>query len=1515
MRTIFSVEEEEEGMTATRDPPPAPGQKRRKTLRRHFNFKPCDTHRQMAQHGAATEDELFSILDRLERQEREVKAVERLVKPCRRIGARKRQALQRQFAFTPQQEAEQMQQRGVQDTDSLYVELDLESRRARQLEQRAQKRRREEQQRGGADEDQGQGQEDSVAEPAAAAAPSVLEPEQELPAPPPPRVPREHQEGLIVEKTQSREALGKRVTELIGTVVTGMDAAALHAEYNEMKVTIIGGKEVDESSVPHIAQLVSTTGDLQATPMFGRLKEKLLESLEAGQQYQIGVTAYALFCDPSKATLFTRFVNAGRFQQVQGGRNEAGTSEADDLLKEGLRRIDIQCDLAGRSEGNPSGIRFVGYYAVRVVAVRYQPTVGRRYLTLPRPLREQLARAGGLNVRNAGSGCFYAAVAACLCANGCSPDACKLVTSGHGGPPCTRDQFAAFERDNNLSLNVWAVESDAGRAGPVSPQLYYGTRHFPVDVTPPETRFVNLLLIKKRVQQQPSGCVEVQGHYACVPDFARFLGPTIRSDRHKVPCCHVCCKVFPGRPAARSSGPSPYELHIRDNYSLCRPLLACRPVADGGAFHQQQQHTAHDMMMPSEAHKSFSFKNHKNTLALPFCVVADIEALLVVPDEAKTGGSKQKQQKQQQQVLHQHQPFAAGISFLDRHMPDNSHMATITSRDPLTLVGKTMDMILRFAQHASAVVRNAPFKNEIHWTPGDFDAHRRATACAYCERGFGEGEAAKCADHDHLTGRYRCAACRACNRKVNFSGFRLPVFMHNLRGYDGHHIFANMHAWAVSRSAKISVLAQSSEKYQCIRLVVPGAGAGASGSVTIEFKDSYSFLQDSLDRLVGAMKASGRPLPRTARFLKERYGVEDPATCAALTSKGAMPYEWLDCFEKLSCCELPPREAFASRLRGSTSGSAAEYEHAQRCWAAFGCRTMMDYVRAYLELDVLLLSDLFEDYRDQTLGAFGLDPARYVSMPGLSLDCALRVTGASLELLTCAKMHAMIEGAMRGGVSMVSKRHSVANHPGLATYDPAKPHVWIKQVDANSLYPWAMKQPLPVGGFRWVEDLGRFATPDGSRCPVRSAHQYCEGVLAHLSQHPGTGMFLEVDLHYPPALHDSHSDLPLAPEHLVITEADLSDYNRACLAALSGKDRYRERKLVPNLRDKERYTVHHEALRLYMRLGLVVTRVHRIIEFKQAPWMRPYIEYCESKRSAAGTEYDATYWKNAMNVVYGKLMENVRKRVRVKVLTTPAAGDRRAAMQLDRVLSDTANMKEVTIHHKDLVTVICNGKSRAMLNTPIAVGVAVLDLAKVHMYEHWYDVYKARYGAAARLLCTDTDSLTVEVSTHDLDADFQRPGFRERLDFSNYPRDHPLHDASGARVPGLFKDETKGTPIYEFVGLCAKMYALRMQPTGEEEGGSGCCVVTKSKGISKRSVHWGMYVDALRDRQAQCITQTHLRSSKHVVQTRECRMRGPSPLDTKRFVLHDGLDSVALGHHATTHTSSVKGVEAPEAAA
>ena len=271
------------------------------------------------------------------------------------------------------------------------------------------------------------------------------------------------------------------------------------------------------------------------------------------------------------------------------------------------------------------------------------------------------------------------------------------------------------------------------------------------------------------------------------------------------------------------------------------------------------------------------------------------------------------------------------------------------------------------------------------------------------------------------------------------------------------------------------------------------------------FVDSYAFLSSSLGQLVANTPKANLSITRS--YIEQ-------AKFNLITRKGVFPYEYMDSFDRFEETQLPPKENFYSSLTDE-SISDSDYQHAQEVWTTFNCRTIGDYHDLYLQTDVLLVADVFENFRRTALSTYKLDPAHYYTLPGYSWDCLLKCTNIELEQITEANMYLFIEKGLRGGISMVSHRHAIANNRYMQNFDPSQPDSYLMYLDSNNLYGWAMSQPMPVGGFQWVNYTDQIL-----ETPADADH----------------GFILEVDLDYPTSLHVEHNDYPLAPEKMKVTK-------------------------------------------------------------------------------------------------------------------------------------------------------------------------------------------------------------------------------------------------------------------------------------------------------------------------------------------------------------------------------------------
>ena len=310
-----------------------------------------------------------------------------------------------------------------------------------------------------------------------------------------------------------------------------------------------------------------------------------------------------------------------------------------------------------------------------------------------------------------------------------------------------------------------------------------------------------------------------------------------------------------------------------------------------------------------------------------------------------------------------------------------------------------------------------------------------------------------------------------------------------------------------------------------------------------------------------------------------------------MKEKGVYPNDYMDSFSKFNDTQLSRREDFYSLLTDEDI-SDDDHSHAQDVWNTFQMKNLGEYHDLYLKSDIVLLADVFENFRKTCLTYYGLDPPHYVSSPGLAWDAMLRMTKMNLDLITDIDMQLFIEKGMRGGISYIGHRRAEANNKYVKDYNPKIESSYIMYLDANNLYGGAMRKPLPYGGFKWVEER-------------RSISEWLEYINNKVE---GIGRIYEVDLEYPDELNHLHNDYPCAAEKIKVTDEMLSDYCKEI------KEKFKissgnVHKLIPTLNDKEKYVLHEEDLKLYLRLGLKLKGVHRVLQFSEKPWLKEYIDF------------------------------------------------------------------------------------------------------------------------------------------------------------------------------------------------------------------------------------------------------------------------------------------------------------------
>lgn len=1067
-------------------------------------------------------------------------------------------------------------------------------------------------------------------------------------------------------------------------------------------------------------------------------------------------------------------------------------------------------DKIEETETRGSNFKLFDITELYVQASSFEPLAGASYIELPSFLQHKKAI---VSVQNENELCFMYAVLSALYPEG--QNAHRPQKYNHLRDrlnfdgiqfPVKLSDITKFEKLNsNISIHVYMYDRDCCKVYPVRLSKDHKENH------------IHLLLLTEDCGTTEDGNSITKTHYCWIKKFGRLMGRQSSSNTRQKIYCDRCFNYFTTRKA------------IDEHYVDCRKQNECV------------------IEMPSTMENGIQFNNYQNQLMVPFIIYADIESLLKEPSEQFCNGVKT-------QAFQQHEAYSIGYYF--KHFYDDSKSYYKSNR--------SVDCIDWFVSELR-LIANEVFEIFEHPKPminspdeQTFDLEKQ---CHICGEEY-DGDDKRVRDHSHISGEYRGSAHYECNLQYQESRF-VPVVFHNLSHYDAHFIVSKL---ASCDEGNMSALALNDELYISFTKIFTcddnidnnnnnnnndnNNNNGKSKKkkrkskfIKFRFIDSFRFMPSSLDYLASLVSSEKKKITHM------EMGNYNENQIKLLEKKGVFCYDYIDSWSKLDDYSLPNKNSFYSKLQESHI-SDEDYEHACLVWDAFDIKSLGEYSDLYMQTDILLLADVFENFRRTCHEIYGLDPAHYMTAPSLSFDAMLKYTKIDIELLTDVDMLLFVERGIRGGISQCSRRYARANNKYLSSgYDPNRKSNYLMYLDANNLYGHSMSQYLPLNGFKWCED------------------EFTEELILKIADDSNTGYIFEVDLEYPANLHNLHSDYPFCPENRLVSESS------------------KQSKLLLTLHDKNRYVVHYKMLKLILQQGLKLKKIHKVLQFEQSPWLKPYIELNTELRMRATNDFDKNFFKLMVNAIFGKTMENVRSRVDIR-LKSHWEGRYGA-----RKLIVLPNFKRWTAFNENFVAVHMN-QTNILMNKPITVGMAVLDISKELMYDFFYNFLKPKYGENVELMYTDTDSFILNVQTDcfytDMKADIDT-----QYDTSDYAEDNPYGiPRKNKKKPGYFKDELNGQIMTDFVGLRSKMYAFKCDGNNIE--------TKKAKGVKKyvlkNNIQFSDYLNSIMRKSVLIRAQNTFRSKKHCMFSIRQEKIALSPNDDKRYVFEDNITTLPWGH-------------------
>lgn len=1047
-----------------------------------------------------------------------------------------------------------------------------------------------------------------------------------------------------------------------------------------------------------------------------------------------------------------------------------------------------------------SGWSLEGIVSLEINVNKFNPLRAAEYIPLPKSISQ---RGGILNIHNNDQYCFAYSVCAAVRNPtgrpdrvGSYPDFNTVFDFSTVNFPTSLKSIPSFERQNNLSINVYGLEKVFlnGR------QNYeiVGPLHFTQNK---RALHINLLLLHDE---------KGSTHYCLITNLSRLVSRQITRSHHTKYFCDGCLQFFPSEEALST--------HSRDD---CDHIKLIMPKTD---------YTL-DKIGRSVPQNKLKFCNYQNQLKAPFVVYCDFECLLKKIDGVENPTTESFTLK-----TYEHIPFSFSYAIICSFNQSLSKFEIYTGLDaPEKFVSKLeQDLTEIYFNYLKPITPMHPL------TPQQAEGFRKASNCHICGEIFKPSDV-KVKDHDHFTGLFRGAAHSRCN--LNFKNlYKLPILFHNLKCYDSH-LFIDKLA---PNGETIDIIPCNFEKYVSFTKhllvdTVPTSNGSRQVFLHLRFLDSFQFLSSSLETLAANLEADQcrevrRKFPEDVRF-------------NIMRQKGVMPYSYLDDISKLKERSLPCMDEFYDSLRDEAI-SLDDYKRALQVWDVFQCKTLEDYCTLYLTADVLLLADIFENYRDLCLKTYSLDPAHYFTAPGLSWDAMLRYTRVHLDLLVDVDMLHFFKKSIRGGCSTCVLREADANNQFCQNYNPEKETSFIVFLDMTSMYGASMEKPLPKGDFAWL-------TPAEI---VEISSQ-----LLALTEDSPTGYIFEVDLEYAEYLHNAHNDFPFCPEVMVPPGGKYP-------------------KLIQNLNDKSKYVIHYLNLKQCLQYGLKLKQIHRALKFSQSRWLKPYIELNTQLRNSAKNAFERDLYKLKINSIYGKTMENVENRVDIKLTTHfSTVGKRHGA----EYFISKPNFKSRKVFNENLVAIQL-GKLSVYYNKPIYIGFSILEISKTLIYDFFYGYLRANYGDRVRLCYTDTDSLCSVIYTQNFYDDMKKK--LEYFDTSNFSENNIHEIVPSPSKIGLMKDEYGGRILEKFLGTGSKAYYVK-RSDGEVKKAKGV-----KKGAIKNQLTCADYKSVVEQPNKVYCTMQVFRSDKHKIFTYYMRKVALSHFDDKRFLLPNSKQTLAWGH-------------------
>ena len=795
-------------------------------------------------------------------------------------------------------------------------------------------------------------------------------------------------------------------------------------------------------------------------------------------------------------------------------------------------------------------------------------------------------------------------------------------------------------------------------------------------------------------------------------------------------------------------------------------------------------------------------------------------------------------------LIHHHVPQSVGMLFLNHENKVIDYQAILADDVQYTFP----DVLTSLIEEHSRKIKEG-LCDKAHLTDREEEEFLKARRCLGCNSTF-KKNSEKHRHHNHrihpvkrggkvITGNYIGPLCSSCNFKATGKRRMASCVMHNATNYDLNMLMKGLTS-DEERVGEITVLPK-----------------GNSGYINVKFRnasfiDSCSFVQSSLANLVD-LKCRGlspseldRSVPITVAQVGKLFG-ED--VTKYLGRKQVYPYEIAKNLQELqNITEYPDKRYFYNTLTGKDI-SQADYDFGREVWDAIKkhyerlLRTPMTLEvlhRYYLCSDVCLLGDIWVWYAELILADFGMDISSCITGPSLVYKAALRMGETDLELLSDYSMFSDFENNLHGGLVTLTKRKISCNTADMgAAYDdsPTRPDESLVFVDWNSMYAHLLTRSLPYGNFEYVEDLEPF------RCMKNLM-----GI--DTSDSSDVDFFLIVDIKIPENVKCHFDDLPLVTVNCDVKQASPHT------SSIGGNPQNHSKniKLISGHFDMESHGVDLELLQFYISVGVVVTRVHRVIRYSKKPFFKPFIDHCaEQRMKHLDTPVLNAIYKLLSNSLYGRTIMDYRKYTTIARLCSES--------EINQEISHP-KFKEIRKISKDCY-LVTRSKEHVFFSSPSYIGTVVLQKAKLTNLKLHYTVVKPSASdfpeelmhfcdrgllhlilssreiiQSITLSYSDTDSLLYHLVFRNkgltlVDA-FDKTFLREFLDRSNFKildKTCPFRAGQHGKLKSEIADRIPQVAYF----ISPKVYSIELKNRSSSDTSAGTSTMAAASGPSELS--------------------------------------------------------------------------------